>query len=234
MTTPKKFGALLDEPIKQADSSFSIKNDGTIEATTTYKTESQYIDSLPQVGDEHPEDSRIKCYERRITYDSLDLITCACSYFGIAAKKQSDPTFDYVGGVNSDPIETHNRFNNIAGDSTTPQNGARFDEQTNEFLGFAGADAGKFAGVSNFLTPAVNVNVTYWTTEKPDLSLRMKQYDVPEIGKDIFRKMPTVKNYLLVDMPYRQVGDLYQVTEQYMGSGDRGWIPKIYPKGGAR
>lgn len=230
----KKLGDGLTSKLKLVDSSYVVKNDGTIEGTVTYTVDKANIGDLPKIDDEHEDDPRLKCYNKTVTYGNSDLVTCVCSYFGIAAAEQTDPVFDYVGGVNSDPIQTHNRFEAIAGEPGAPVNGARFDEETGEFLGFAGEEAGKLAGINNFLTPAVNVNVTYWTTKKPDLELRMKQWDVPEIGKDIFKKMPTVHNYLLVDMPYRVVGDLYQVTEQYMGSGDRGWIPNIYPKGGAR
>ena len=218
---------------RQTDSSYVIKNDGTIEASLTFTVDKTKINLLPAIDDNHPDDARLQCYNKAITYGNLDTVTCVCSYFGIAAKETSDPSFDYQGGTSSEPIETHDRFDEFAGNSAAPKNGAVFEDD-GSFKHFAGDDAGTLLGVQYYLTPAVNVSVTYWTTKQPDLSNRMEIYKDPEIGKDIFTRVPNVTNYLLVDMPYRRVGDIYQVTEQYMGSGSRGWNETIYKKGQQR
>lgn len=229
-----KKGIEGQKTIQQTDSAYVIKNDGTIEASLTFLVDKGYITELPELEDEHPDDVRLQCYNKAITYGELSFVTCVCSYFGIAPQKQTDPVFDYSGGTSSEPIETHDRFDVFAGTNGSPLNGAKYDETTGAFLEFSGTDSGDLIGVQYYLTPAVNVSVNYWSDKEPDLSLRMKVYDVPEIGKDRFIKVPTVKNYLLVDMPYRKVGNLYQVTEQYMGSGARGWNEEIYEKGKAR
>ena len=212
---------------RQTDSSYVIKNDGTIEASLTFTVDKANMYLLPAIDDKHPEDSRLQCYNKAITYGNLNIITCVCSYFGIAANTTSDPSFDYQGGTSSEPIETHDRFDVFAGNSAAPKNGAVFEDD-GSFKHFAGDGAGSLLGVQYYLTPAVNVSVTYWTTKKPNLSNRMTIYKEPEIGKDLFKRVPNVINYLLVDMPYRRVGNLYQVTEQYMGSGSRGWNTTIY------
>jgi len=229
MITKSNTSEPITWPKRQTDSSYVIKNDGTIEASLTFAVDKINLHLLPIIEDEHPDDSRLQCYNKAITYGNLDMITCVCSYFGIAAKVTSDPSFDYQGGTSSEPIETHDRFDVFAGDSAAPKNGAVFEDD-GSFKHFAGDGAGSLLGVQYYLTPAVNVSVTYWTTKKPNLSNRMKIYKDPEIGKDIFKRVPNVKNYLLVDMPYRRVGNLYQVTEQYMGSGSRGWNETIYKK----
>ena len=216
------------DTILQKDSSYVIKNDGTIEASLTFSLGKDYLDELPAIDEDHPVDRRLKCYNKNITYGDLDIITCTCSYFGIAAKQSTDPVFDYSGGTSSEPIETHDRFDVFAGTNSAPLNGATYDSETGAFVNFSGEEAGDFLGVQYYLTPAVNVTVNYWTTNKPDLTKRMKVHTVPEIGKDTFREVPGVADYLLVDMPYRRVGDLYQVSELYMGSGARGWNKTIY------
>jgi hypothetical protein len=38
-----------------------------------------------------------------------------------------------------------------------------------------------------------------------------------------------VKEFLVIDYPYRQVGSFYQVTEQIMGSGPNGFSSILYP-----
>lgn len=213
--------------IHQTDNTYIIKNDGTIEASLTFKCTKENLIDLPDIDDNHPEDGRLQCYNKAITYGNLNVVTCVCSYFGMAPQTHTDPVFDYQGGTSSEPIETHDRFDNLAGTSASPKNGAVFGDD-GSFKSFSGDGANKLLGVQYYLTPAVNVSVTYWTRKVPDLSRRMKIYKEPEIGKDLFKRVPNVKNYLLVDMPYRRVGDLYQVTEQYMGSGSRGWNEAIY------
>ena len=227
MITKSNTGGEAIDLTRQTDSSYVIKNDGTIEASLTFTLDKASISLLPAIDDKHLDDPRLQCYNKAITYGNLGVITCVCSYFGIAANTTSDPSFDYQGGTSSEPIETHDRFDNFAGTSAAPKNGAVFEDD-GSFKHFAGDSAGTLLGVQYYLTPVVNVSVTYWTTKKPNLSNRMKIYKDPEIGKDIFKRVPNVKNYLLVDMPYRRVGNLYQVTEQYMGSGSRGWNATIY------
>ena len=216
---------------KQTDSTYIVKNDGTIEASLTFVTDKTNIDSLPKIDDEHPDDVRLQCYNRTLTYGNNGLVTCTCSYFGIAVvgtTQKTEPVISYDAGTNQEPVETHPRWDTIGGGPNAPENGAQYDEDTGQFLGFAGDDAGDLLGVQYYLTPATNFTMTYWTTKQPDLSRRLKVVKDPEIGTKIFPRIPNVKNFLLVDMPYRKVGTIYQVTEQYTGSGDRGWNEKIY------
>jgi hypothetical protein len=230
-------GEPLITKVKQVDSSYVVKNDGTIEASLTFIVDKESISDFPAIDDDHPEDVRLQCYNRTLTYGNNNLVTCACSYFGIAVEgdtKKTEPVISYDAGTNQEPIETHPRWNLVGGTPGAPKNGAQYDEDTGQFLGFQGDDAGDLLGVQYYLTPSANFSMTYWTTGQPDLERRLKIVKDPEIGKKLFPRIPTVKNFLMVDMPYRKIGNLYQVTEQYMGSGERGWNEEIYklmPKG---
>ena len=232
-----KKGIAVDN-LEQVDGSIIEKNDGTIEASLTFVTEKVYILTLPKIGDTHPTKDKLECYNKTITYGAGDLITCTCSYFGIDVSKTS-PVVSYDGGTNNDPIETHPKFgetdaNGLAGTVDVPLNGAKFvtnpeADDYGSFIKFSGDDAGDLLGVQYYLTPANNVSVTYWTTTKPNLNQRMSIVSKPSLGAGrTFLKPPNVKNYLLVDMPYRIQGSLYQVTEQYMGSAKGGWNKIIY------
>jgi hypothetical protein len=219
--------------LKQVDGSIVKKNDGTLEASLTFVTEKGKEALLPIIGSSHPDETNLECYNKTITYGVGELITCTCAYFGIGVVKTS-PVVSYDGGTNNDPIETHPKFgetdvNGLAGTSSSPKNGAEFDSETGEFIGFTGEDAGDLLGVQYYLTPANNVSLTYWTTTKPNLNRRMSIVGTPSLGSGrTFFKPPNVKNYLLVDMPYRVQGSLYQVTEQYIGSASGGWNKLIY------
>lgn len=226
-------GEPIDKPVKWVDSSYVIKNDGTIEASLTFTVDKANIDLLAAIDSEHPDDVRLKCYNRTITYGNNKLVTCVCSYIGIAVvgtTKKTEPVISYEAGTNQEPIETHTRFNLIGGTPAEPENGAQYDEDTGQLLGFSGDDAGDLLGVQYYLTPSANFSMTYWTTEQPNLERRVKWIKDPEIGVKMFPRVKSVKDFLLVDMPYRKVGDLYQVTEQYVGSGERGWNQDIYEK----
>jgi len=222
---------IAPDSLRQVDGSFIEKNDGTLEGSLTFVGED--IDSFPKIGDSYPKKDKLECYNKTITYGAGDLITCTCSYFGIDVAKTS-PVVSYDGGTNNDPIETHPKFGEtdskgLAGTAASPKNGAEFDSETNAFIGFTGDDAGDLLGVQYYLTPANNVSVTYWTTTKPNLNQRMSIVSKPSLGAGrTFLKPPNVKNYLLVDMPYRIQGSLYQVTEQYIGSAKGGWNKIIY------
>jgi len=103
-------------------------------------------------------------------------------------------------------------------------NGAKFDDDTGEFLGFFDQSIKDLFGVMHYLVPSTMVSLTYWQSTVPSLNKRMS------IKSSIsgFRKPTDVKNFLLLDIPYRQIGSFYQVTEQYLGSGPDGWSTKIY------
>ena len=219
----------------QAGSSYVIKNDGTIEASLTFVADKKYINELPNIDDGHPDNEQLRCYNKTTTYGNLDTVTCTCSYFGVetVSESKTEPIISYDGGVNNEPIVTHPRWDLIGGEPSAPLNGAKYDEDTGEFIGFTGDDAGDLLGVQYYLTPSSNFSMTYWTGRIPDLERRLKIIKDPEIGSKIFPRIPTVKDFLLVDMPYRKVGNIYQVTEQYMGSGENGWNQQIYKKEGA-
>ena len=102
-------------------------------------------------------------------------------------------------------------------------NGARFDPATGEFLGFFDSSNDKF-GVRSYIVPNVMVYLSYWTFRRPAVRNLMSI----ESSLSGVIKPPNVKNWLLVGMPYREIGKLYQVTEQYMGSGSKGWDRDIY------
>jgi hypothetical protein len=41
-------------------------------------------------------------------------------------------------------------------------------------------------------------------------------------------KPPNVKDFLLIGLPYKKIGNLFQVTLQILGSGEDGWNQNVY------
>lgn len=196
------------------------KNDGTIEGLVVYKGPASSLPNWPEVNSRHPDDDRLEMYQASYEFGNNGEAVMTASYFGLAFSP-TPQQISYTGGQNNDPIETHPDFEKFAGTPDDPADGAKFDPETKEFLGFYNGD---YAGVEYYLTPSTMVSVSYWTDRAPRVSRRMKiQSSIPG-----FAKPSDVKNFLLLDTPYRQVGNFYQVTEQYLGSGEKGWNKDIY------
>lgn len=207
----------------QPDYTLTEKNDGTIEGTVDFICDISNFASLPRMGAPHPREPRCEIYNRDITYLPLDRVKLTASYFGLIAPK-TNPTLAYSPNTDKESIETHPLFQEFGGTKASPKNGAKFDSETGEFLGFYDQTIKDLFGVRHYLTPSTMVALTYWTSSVPSINKRMTiRSSVPG-----FRKPSDVKDFLLLDIPYRQIGSFYQVTEQYLGSGPNGWSEKIY------
>jgi hypothetical protein len=156
----------------------------------------------------------------QLTWKANGKAESVANYVGL----NSDPTIpriEFAGGSGQEPIETHPEFEKFAGTQANPKNGASFDQDTGEFLGFFN---GSFQGTTSYILPSIIVNYTYYTSVVPPIN---------QVGRIVsnlpnFPRPPNVRNYLRIAMPYRQVAHVYQVTEQFLGSGERGWNRNIY------
>ena len=161
------------------------------------------------------------------SYGANGIVTCVASYFGLWEKNRQ--VVEFTGGVNTDPIQTHPEFEtSLGGSAASPLNGAKFSDN-DEFLGFSEFTSGNtnLNGVESYLTPATNVTISYWidSTPKPK---RLGTVTSNLSGVTEFRKPRGVRDFLLIDQSYRQVGNFFQVSESYLGSGEKGWNKKIY------
>jgi hypothetical protein len=206
----------------QADSSISIDQDGLITGSASIDGDrASVIGSQPTIGQtRHPKDTRAVCTDFKLTYSKGGKAKIDANYFGII----SDPTpirIEFPGGSGQDPIETHPNFLQFAGTPQAPLNGAIFDDEDGRFLGFG---EGEFAGVTSYIIPNVIVNVSYYTYRLPNVD------GVGKIAREVlpFTRPKGVRNWLLIGMPYRQIGSFFYVTQQLLGSGPGGWNNRIY------
>jgi len=233
-STPNRVikGALTGSVVIQPDRSVNETNDGTLEGRVTYRCDKEDEALLPQIGDEHPDDSRLECYNVSKSYNSNGLVTATLSFFGIAQTPETEPVISYTGGQNNDPIETHPNFADFAGTADVPLNGASFDDD-GRFTGFLedtyDDTTPQFRGLEYYLTPSTQITVSYWTDKVPNLKTRLQVYTkIPGVGGRDLKVPEDVENFLLLDTPFRQVGAFYQVTEQWLGSGPQGWNTEVY------
>ena len=215
----------------QPNRTISEKEDGTLSGSVLWEGARDGRGILPVIGSAHPDDVRLEMVEATFTFMPNDKVQVQGSYFGLNAST-TVKVISYSGAQNQEAIETHPDFESFAGTGKAPKNGAQFEVFTNpegeeyyQFVGFFQSDGSpEFIGVSSYLTAGTQVSVTYWTDRQPKLNERMK------IKSKIkgFSTPKDVEDFLYLDTPYRQVGSFYQVTEQYLGSGKRGWNKEIY------
>ena len=193
--------------------------------------------TMPAIGELHPKDNRLSLVDKTVVYDENNVLTVNAAYFGLWSTERR---ISYSAGTASEPVQSHKDFKEFAGTKKDDaKNGAIFyknaaDSTTGtpeywEFQGFypnnQSGDAGELAGVTMYLKPSGSVEVSYYTDRAPSLKRLMK------ITSSItgFSKPPGVKDFLLVDMPYRQIGKYhYQMSEVYLCSGERGWSDILY------
>jgi len=217
--------------IKYGNPSLKIQPDGEVDedenglltGTLVYEGDRAYAGSVPPTGSLHPYDFRLTCYKRNLRYLKASKVRGTLSYIGVA----SDPTpffIEHPGGSGQDPIETHPEFENFAGTPDDPSNGAYFDPDTQEFVGFTDPGSSMF-GVTSYIVPSVMVNLSFYTHYVPDLGNvgQLYNWTIPNLVAP-----PNVRNFLLLGMPYRQIGNLFQITHQILGSGPNGWNRRIY------
>lgn len=208
----------------QPNRSITERNDGTLEGSVAFTVDNENRFLLPRIFDSHPDDNRLEVYHREIVTQETGKTTMTCQYLGI----ENDPTppiVQFPGTSGQDNIETHPDFMDFAGTPAAPLNGARFEPNSLRFQGFLNDPENRKYGVTTYLVPNIQIYISYWTQREPEIKARNTIVgNIPGVVD-----IPGVKNYLLIGMPYRQIGNLYQITEQYLGSGPRGWDPDIYP-----
>lgn len=195
---------------------------GLLTGECSWEGDFAYSGSLP-TGTLHPYDSRLTAYRRKLTRLATDKCRISLSFIGVAA----DPTpmfIEHPAGSGQEPIETHPDFLEFAGTPGSPLNGAVFDSETGEFIGFTDLE-NDLAGTRSYIVPSVLVTLTFYTHFVPSLNrvARLYNWGIPDLIRP-----PNVANFLLIGMPYRRIGNLFQVSHQLLGSGPNGWNRRIY------
>lgn len=217
----RKFGTLGVEI--QPDRTITTSEDGLMEGTVTFEADTANEGAFPRIGDQHPDNWRLVLWRHSITRMRAEKSRMVAEYIGIT-HDPTTPVVTFPGGNGQEPIERHPKFAELAGNVAAPVNGAKFDPVTWEFLGFTDPDYPEFYGLTNYITPNILVYRTYYSFRAPS------QGNVLEVRGSIpgVRKPQNVKDWLLLGIPIRQIGPLYQITEQYLGSSEAGWPREVY------
>lgn len=178
--------------------------------------------ALPAINSTHPKYGGITLARIQIGTEKGKSVA-TLSYDGEVDSNPSGPAFEVSTSpaLREVPIETHPKFNKWAGTAKAPKDGVF---EGGRFIGWQ--PTSKFYGVTSYLSPSVEVSITRYESNEPDLS------DLGTVVKTA-QGLPKVggrRNWMLVGMPYRSSGDGFQVTYVYMLSGRAGWDKEIYAR----
>jgi hypothetical protein len=140
---------------------------------------------------------------------------------------QPTPVYELLASTSEEPIETHRKFEEIAGTEAAPLNGAKFDEN-GLFIGFGRTTDGtnEFMGVDSFLAVGWIYRMSYFTTDTKNISgyvvgrIVSKPSGAPDIGPD--------RSWLLIRSDRIRKGHLYQIVHEFRMSGEKGWNKTLY------
>ena len=218
----------------QPGASVTENDDGTLTGTATFIGDASAAGIV--IGSSHPYNARVECTSVQVEGIINGRTKHTASYFGASNDTRR---VSYSAGVASEDIQLHPKFAKFAGTPAASQNGAKWVKRTDdlgldyyEWLGFfngvdgtEGEGDNSLVGVTNYLQPSGTVEVSYYTSRAP----KMKRLAVSYNEIKGFSKPKGVKNFLLTDMPYRQIGkSFYQVTETYLASDEKGWNRFVY------
>jgi len=218
----------------QPGASITENDDGTLTGGATFIGDASAAGVA--IGSSHPYNPRVECTSVQFEGMTNGRVQHVASYFGVSNDTRR---VSYSAGVASEDIQLHPKFASFAGTPGASKNGAKWVKRTDdlgieyyEWLGFfngvdgaEGEGDNSLVGVTNYLQPSGTVEVSYYTSSAP----KMKRLAVSYNTIKGFSKPKGVKNFLLTDMPYRQIGkSFYQVTETYLASDEKGWNRYIY------
>lgn len=157
------------------------------------------------------------------------------TFEGFLDEQPEEPTYELVGSLSQEPIQTHPDFDTIAGTPAAPLNGAIFiDPETlrqseainaifKEFANVNGA-ANTKAGIDSYLEPSVEWRETKFSRTRPSTIVTLGDIQTPDGSPPNL----SPRDWLVWSVSYIRRGGLYQITTTWKLSGRNGWDPDIY------
>lgn len=223
-------GDQLGGLIRQTGDTLEQQEDGTWVGTVRYQC--RWTNALYRAprrnSARHPDFPALLCNGCQISRLKPGLVAeLRATYKGLFGPE--DPPDDELGNSTEEvlistseaPIETHPDFVElIAGTKAAPLNKAIFDDAS-KFLGFGSGSA--FAGVESFLIPT--------TTYRKSTPSRFRPSSLADVGtiRNAPIAAPLGGNWLFTGRTWSRDGGVYQVVEEYLASGPKGWDPIVYP-----
>lgn len=208
----------------QPGSKIVEKLDGSIEGLLILEGDASFYGSRPRIGGRHPNFPLLSCHNVETEFGKLSKIRVTASYIGINGN-QTPWFLEGNGNVDKESILTHPKFvSSLGGTKAAPLNNCIFDAATGDFIGFPPDATNDMGGVESWYVPHVTYRLTCWTYQVPTFE-KLGTIVKPPISLTL---PPNSKNFLQGPVVYRQVGQLYQITNEIWASGPVGWNSLMY------
>jgi hypothetical protein len=205
----------------------------------TYTLESASSWALDQLGESHGNYDHLRCVNVNATNQG-PFIEVTFVYRGIG--DTSGTALSITAGLSTEPIDTHKDFEDFAGTSEEPKNGAIFNDD-GTFKGFD-TNSGNCpqeeeimkAGVKSYLSPSVIVEAQTYIDKGGYVDLN----EVGEIASSIPAHKPAGANssggkpsfssrdWLIIGSSLEPIGKQMIVKKKYRLSGKDKWNKDIY------
>lgn len=183
----------------------------------------------------HPRFSQLLLSKRDGQRSEPGWWTVSYTFEGFLNGEPEEPTYELVGSLSQEPIQTHPNFAEIAGTPAAPKNGAIFidpeslrqSESTNaifkEFANVNGAVNPK-AGVDSYLEPSVEWRETRFSRSRPTTLTGLGNIQTPNGSPPNL----SPRDWIYWSETYVRRGGVYQITSTWKLSGRNGWDPDIH------
>lgn len=162
----KEFGN-ISGLVEQPDWSISDNGRGLLEGVAIFKTSHSGTPatSMPAArNSQHPNDSRLTCWDVEAVYGKNGICTCTAKYIGIKGGVMTDPEWSLSGQASEQSIRFHPKFDTWVGEAAADRTKIRLDEQ-GYFVSF-GPKHPKVPAVEQFVAPSGSCKVSFYTKSK--------------------------------------------------------------------
>ncbi len=251
-------GQLLGELTEKVKNEVNFDKFGVASATLHYQC---FFDLAPQLISNllyHPVFPWLVRHTAKISREEAGYATVVINFRGVPLEETQPnnntfkKTYSLEGATSQEPIETHPRFSEFAGDpedKTTWENGATFTEQkvtdkegedtgkvSYKFNGFSPSlqdgSANPFAGVKSYLEPSFvyTETETLAKADIEDITLNMNQLGETSTppSSNILPVVKEPRDWILVSASVEEVGEGVKITRKWKLSGRNGWLQPVY------
>lgn len=207
------------------------KEDGSVEGREKFYCVWSSVPKLAPIRNKtaHPDFTSLicsTCNAIRQKGGVAELVATYTGFFGSAEGGGDPAAEDWIQELTSAaqtaPIETHPDFStSIGGTAAGPINGAVYDSN-GIFQGFDSDSI--FAGLRSYLIPSVTYRLRRSTGSKPTSVADVGKISTPPVNLDTGGR-----NWMLMNRAWRRSGAAYELSEEWLLSGEDGWDPVIYP-----
>lgn len=177
---------------------------------------------MPPLGSRHPQFPALELEEIEPDFGRVGLGRFTLVYRG-GQQVLGPPVYSIDVSAGAEDIRTHPDFSSL---ETAAENaGGYVEDEDGVFRAFTAP--AQLAGVDQFLLPALTISKRWSSTVIPGGANKVGKIDMPD-GPFPSQVLSGSQNFLKIGFAVDRHGDVYEVWEQWLRSGDQGWSTLIY------